>query len=270
MIKGIRTAERVADVLRCFSDTYAELRLTDVVNAIDLDKGTVSRLLSTLAAKDMVVLDPVTRRYRLGPVMIALARNAGGYRALGEHATSALAILRDISGETASLNIMVGSSRVCVATAESRHELRRVVETDKQLPIYAGAGGKAILAFLPDDTVMELLARLQLQPFTPSTIVDQERLRRELTEVRERGYAIGHGERIPGGAGVAVPLNDRAGHVFGSVALGMPAVRFDNGRIKEYVSWCETAANQIAQRIGGHSTWAPIRSEASKQQRRER
>lgn len=250
-MKGIRTAERVADVLRCFSDAYTELRLTDIVNSIGLDKGTVSRLLSTLAAKEFVVTDPITRRYRLGPAMIALARNAGGYKALGEQAAGALGMLRDISGETASLNIMVGSSRVCVGTAESRHELRRVVETEVPLPIYAGAGGKAIMAFLPQVQIDMLLARLTLEPLTPSTIVDSDRLAQELAETRKRGYAVGRGERIAGGAGVAVPVRDAAGHVIGSLALGMPAIRFDDERISEYVKWCQTAAVQISQRIRG-------------------
>jgi DNA-binding IclR family transcriptional regulator len=250
-MKSIRTAERVADVLSCFSDAYTELRLTDVVNSIGLDKGTVSRLLSTLAAKDFVVADPITRRYRLGPVMIALARSAGGYEALGEQASGALATLRDISGETASLNIMIGSSRICVGAAESRHELRRVVETGKPLPIYAGAGGKAIMAFLPQDQIDTMLSRLALQRFTESTIVDPGRLAQELEQTRVRGYALGHGERVVGGAGIGVPVLDAGGNVIGSVGLGMPAFRFDENRIAEYVKWCQAAAIEISRRIRG-------------------
>jgi IclR family transcriptional regulator, acetate operon repressor len=46
--------------------------------------------------------------------------------------------LRDKTGETAGLNIIQNKSRICIAKAESLHDLRRFIEVGQPLPLHAG------------------------------------------------------------------------------------------------------------------------------------
>jgi IclR family transcriptional regulator, KDG regulon repressor len=246
----IRTAERTADILLCFLERGAELRVTDIVARVKLDKGTTSRLLSTLAARGLVVKDALTRRYRLGPAIFALGNAAQGQNNLAQLALPALTYMRDASGESASIDVLVGDARVCLAQVESRHDLRRVIEVGRPLPPYAGASGKVLLAHLPAATLEALLQRIALAPLTPNTITDRPALLKELRKVRGNGYAIGRSERIPGGAGVAVPVHGAQDEVVAALAISMPSSRYEPERLSDYLRWLTKAAKQIGAALG--------------------
>jgi DNA-binding IclR family transcriptional regulator len=241
----IRTAERTADILCSFLQGGPELRVTDIVDRIKLDKGTTSRLLSTLASRGLVVRDSSNRRYRLGPVIFALGNAASSHQNLARQALPALTWLRDISNESAGLDVLMGDSRVCVAQVESRHELRRVIPLGSPIPVHAGASGKVLLAYLPDSTVLDILKRISLVRLTPETVTERSRILAQIKNIRRLGYAIGHGERIPGGAGVAVPVYGHNEKVIASLALSMPSTRYDSKRLRQYVNWLKNAAKEI-------------------------
>jgi len=246
----IRTADRTADILLCFLEMGAELRVTDIVSHVKLDKGTTSRLLSTLAARGLVAKDSLTRRYRLGPAIFALGNAAQRHNNLAQLALPALTYLRDVSGESSSIDVLIGDSRVCVAQVESRQDLRRVIEVGRPFPAYAGAAGKILLAHLPDDALDGVLRGIRLTRLTPDTITDRSALLKELKKVRRNGHAIGRGERIPGGTGVAVPVRGLRDEVAAALAFSMPSSRYEPARMPEYLSWLRKAADQISASLG--------------------
>jgi DNA-binding IclR family transcriptional regulator len=246
----IRTADRTADILLCFLDMGAELRVTDIVSRVKLDKGTTSRLLSTLAGKGLVARDSLTRRYRLGPAIFALGNAAQGHNNLAQLALPALNYLRDASGESSGIDVLIGDSRVCVAQVESRQDLRRVIEVGRPFPAYAGAAGKVLLAHLPDEAMEAALQRIKLVRLTPHTITERAALLRELKKVRRNGFAIGYGERIPGGAGIAVPVRDGHEEVVAALSFSMPSSRYEPSRLAEYLGWLRKAADQISSGLG--------------------
>jgi DNA-binding IclR family transcriptional regulator len=55
---------------------------------------------------------------------------------------------------------------------------------------------------------------------------DPERLRRQLAEIRERGYAVSFGERQEGAGSVAAPVFDREGAVAAVMSVCGPEERF--------------------------------------------
>jgi IclR family KDG regulon transcriptional repressor len=246
----IRTAERTADILCCFLKGGPELRVADIVARLDLDKGTLSRLLSTLASRGLVVKDPLTRRYRLGPVIVALGNAANTQQNLAQLALPSLTRLRDISSESAGLDVLMGDARVCVAQVESRQDLRRVIEVGSPIPPHAGAAGKVLLAYLPDQALADMLKRIDLVRMTPYTITNRSTLLAELKRIRRVGYAIGRGERIPGGAGIAMPVFGPNNSVEAALALSMPSHRFNPKHLSQYVNWVRTTAKEISARLG--------------------
>lgn len=250
MTTKIRTADRTADILLCFLEMGAELRVTDIVSHVKLDKGTTSRLLSTLAGKGLVARDAITRRYRLGPAIFALGNAAQSHNNLAQLAMPALNFLRDVSGESSSIDVLIGDSRVCLAQVESRHDLRRVIQIGRPFPAYAGAAGKLLLAHLPDEALEATLQRIKLTRLTPETITDRTQLLKELRKVRRIGYAIGNSERIAGGAGVAVPVRGPRDEVVAALSFSMPTSRYDATRINEYLGWLRKAAERVSASLG--------------------
>ena len=92
--------------------------------------------------------------------------------------------------------------------------------TGVDMPLHAGAAGKAILAYLPETTV----DKLDLQPFTDRTITAKSTLLQQMRDIRARGWAIGDGERIPDAFGIAVPYFID-GAVAGSLTATIPRFR---------------------------------------------
>lgn len=88
------------------------------------------------------------------------------------------------------------------------------------IPLHAGAAGKAVLAYLPD----EFVDSRRLIAFTEHTLTDAEQLASALSLVRERGWASGVGERVPDAFGIAAPYFVD-GQVAGSLTVTVPRHR---------------------------------------------
>ena len=83
----------------------------------------------------------------------------------------------------------------------------------RTVPAYCSALGKAILAHLPEAALATYIQRTPMEGFTEKTCTTEERLRAELQEVRERGYAIMDGELYLPLKGLAVPLLSGDGRI---------------------------------------------------------
>ena len=83
----------------------------------------------------------------------------------------------------------------------------------RTVPAYCSALGKAILAHLPEAALATYIQRTPMEGFTEKTCTTEERLRAELQEVREGGYAIMDGELSLPLKGLAVPLLSGDGRI---------------------------------------------------------
>ena len=93
------------------------------------------------------------------------------------------------------------------------------------MPIHIGASGKAILAYLPEKEVDEILSSVTELP-KDRTISDPNQLRRQLLEIRRKGYAITYGERESDTVGIASPIFNLSSDVIGSLVISVPAYRY--------------------------------------------
>ncbi len=84
--------------------------------------------------------------------------------------------------------------------------------------------GKAYLAALPTDELDALLERLELPGLTPNTITDTARPRRELDEIRGRGYAVDDVENEPGVLCLGAAVRDHQGRPVCAFSVGAGTV----------------------------------------------
>ena len=92
-----------------------------------------------------------------------------------------------------------------------------------EVPLYAGAAGKAVLAYCDAETVNSI----DLVKLTDSTITSRSALLAELKSIHARGWATGSGERVPGAFGLAVPFF-ADGVIKGSISATIPQYRKDD------------------------------------------
>lgn len=78
---------------------------------------------------------------------------------------------------------------------------------DMQLEAYCSAIGKILLAHLSEPEREAYIAAGPFIPLTPATITDSARLRAELNEIRDQGFALDRGEIADNLFCVAVPIS---------------------------------------------------------------
>lgn len=157
--------------------------------------------------------------------------------------------LRDETDESVSVNVVDGDWRVCIEKVETDHDVRQIISIGRRSPLYAGASGKCLLAYLPDAEAEAVLARIELRPIATRTITDLGQLRRELRRVRDRGYATSANERVDGAAAIAAPVLDHTGSVIAALTVSGPEPRFRN-RMTEFAERTVRAAADISAELG--------------------
>jgi DNA-binding IclR family transcriptional regulator len=240
---GLRSVGRAATVLQAFLQR-PEWGLADLTREVGLPKSVVHRLLATLSAAGLV--DESEHVYRIGPLIPRLAELNRSRVDLVALAQPLLRELRDLTGETVTLCEIRKLRGFCLDFAESPQSMRMTVYRGETFPLNAGAIGKALLAFQDEEFVAAVLQDAELSAYTPRTIVDPQRLRRDLARVRRQGFAESEGEITPGARSVGVPVRSPADKVIASLAVSAPTFRLGIRRGREVATALMDAADRLA------------------------
>jgi DNA-binding IclR family transcriptional regulator len=222
----ILAIERATDVLVLFADSdEATLGVTEIATALGLSKAVVYRILSSFRAKGFVELDESTRRYSLGEQALHLGLAYMNRLDVPNIARPQMQRLSKETDETATLSLRTGWTRVYVDQITPERDVKMVVQLGQQVPLHAGASSKAFLAFLDAEEQQTYLER-PLDRLTDLTVTNARNLRKELGEIRERGYAASFGERMEGAGSVAAPVFGRDGRPAAVISVCGPVERF--------------------------------------------
>jgi DNA-binding IclR family transcriptional regulator len=246
---SIQSVGRAVTILEAIAESPEELGVTELGRRLGVHKATASRLLSTLAERDLVERNPATDRYRLGFGLIRLAVVAGGRLDLVREARPVLERLAEDTGETVNLAALEADEVVHLDQISAPRPIVTVNWVGRRTPLHGTSNGKVLLAYLPDAERRRLLAR-PLERLTARTIVDRRALESELAEVRVRGYAWTKEELEVGLNAVAAPVRDGTGRVIAAVSVSGPAYRLRAGTMKRVGRAAVSAAEEISQRMG--------------------
>lgn len=257
----VQAVERALDVLLCLA-AGGDLGPTEIGAHLDLHKSTVHRLLRTLASRDFVLQDKRTQLYSVGPATLRVAQRLIISPDLARAAQSVLEGLRETTSETAVLDVRIGDERICIAQAESEHEIRRLQRLASSMEIYAGACGRVLLM---DESLAELknlarrLAFTRLTQRTPTTV---DQLRRHIELLGRNGYTISVAERVVGATTVAVPVRNAGGVLVAALAVTGPSFRFDTRKAQAAVAPLKDAADRLSTYLGPLATAWPLHNRA--------
>lgn len=239
----IQSLARGLKILDLLGQSPDGISITELAEMLDVDKGSASRLVSTLARYGYAEKDDVSRRYHLGPQVVSLSRSVLTRLPLREAAKPFLRQMMERTGECAHLAVPVQGRVLYIDQAESPATLRVNAAIGTMNPLYCTALGKVFLAF------GEVEFPAPLESFTPHTITDPEALRRHLDEVRRRGYAVDDEEFDPGVRCIAVPVFDFRGKVAGSIGISGPASRVTPERLPNLAAIVMEIGKSLSERM---------------------
>jgi IclR family transcriptional regulator, acetate operon repressor len=232
------SATRAFDILDEVVGRSEPAGLMELAAATGLDKSTASRLLALLCDRGLVARDPATRRYEPGPSLLLLGTRVLDGSMLRATAHSHMQRLRDLSGETVTLQLRVGLQRVCIDGVESLQLVRRVIHIGEANPLYIGVSGKVITAFLQSDQVGAVLAD------GAAAGRDLSRLPRELERIRGRGYHASIGDKGEGIAGISAPVM-ASREVVAALTVSGPHHRWTMERMTDFAPTLIAAARDV-------------------------
>ncbi len=245
----IGAVERAADVLNAFTDLDgADAGVTELSERLGLSKAVVHRILASLRARGFIDLDEQTRRYSLGPASLALGLTYLQQIDVRDVARSVLRDLSEQTNETATLSIRRGDVRMYVDQMTPAREVKMTVQLGHPYPLHAGGSSKAFLAHLPAAHVDEYLAG-PLAAVGENTITDPVLLRRDLEEIRQRGYAASFGERQEGAASIAAPVFDHENETVAVISVCGPVERFRD-EVAEIAPVLLEATHELSRKLG--------------------
>jgi DNA-binding IclR family transcriptional regulator len=218
-------------MLDAFSAEAPRLTLSEIAQRSGTPLTTAHRLIGALAGWGALVRRP-DGRYEVGRKLWDLGLLAPVQMELRQVAAPFLLDVHTATRDTVHLAVRDGLSALYVERISGRESVPVVSQVGSRLPLHATGVGKVLLAAAPDDVLDRMLGALTRE--TRHTIADPMRLRREVAEVRRRGFARTAEEMSLGAASVAVPVPvDRAGTTVVAAALGIvvPSSRRDPTRL---------------------------------------
>jgi DNA-binding IclR family transcriptional regulator len=221
---GPRAVLRAMEVLRELSSSPSGIGLSRMAANLQLPKSSLLALLRILAKGGYV--SQQRDLYILGSSALKLAMSISAAQPYPACLMPKLKQLAEITNETVSLGEHSDDGRhICYLEAlESNHSLRLGRPRSSRAPIHASSNGQALLAFMPQALLDDLLSQPSLKAVTKDTPKRQE-LIEKVNEIRRTGIARSEGGQEPGAMGFGAPVFDATGELRCAVAAGGPISR---------------------------------------------
>ena len=224
-ISGTAAFSKFMAVLQLIADQDAPLTIAQLSALSGYPRPTVYRILAALTAEGMVVENPRTRHFELGPRLINLASKSWSRSDVRTAAIDALQQLRDTTRETVHLAVPSDNGMVYIEKLESPQAVRMTSRVGTRVTLYSSSVGKAYLAALDEATRNRLLRSIRMQKFTEHTITDLEVLRAELAVAQQRGYTEDREENEAQIFCVGAPIFGAEGTPVACISVSIPLFR---------------------------------------------
>ena len=221
-----QSLERGLAILTAFTPDQPALGISELAKRLDLTRSTTHRYVATLAKLGYLYQEESTRKYRLGARVLDLGFSVLGSLELRDIAAPHLRWLTDTTGHTSNLAIRDDTDVILIDRVRGRpgryHQLEFSLHTGSRLPSYCSATGKALLAFLPQPDLDQLIDRIDLVQRGPRTLTSKSALLAELGKVRRTGIAVNDEELDSALRSIAAPIRSRSGEVVAAVNVAIP------------------------------------------------
>lgn len=232
----VQSAERIFRVMETLADTGA-IGLTELSDRLGLNKSTVHRLLLSLICMGYVVQDEETSKYALSFKLVELSGKILSNVDIISIVHPYIEDLANRCRETVHFVQRRGAEVFYLDKVSPLQPQPSAIRMASQVgttrPLYCSGVGKAILAQMSADEVEYLWNHSEIEKKTEYTITSLEGLKKELDEIRSRGYAIDNEENELGVRCIAVCILNHKGEPANALSISAPISRMTDERVQE-------------------------------------
>lgn len=240
------TIERVLDILDTVAASTKPLSATEINEALDLPKATAHRLCAKLEARGYLLKRIDGKSYQAGNRLFDVAVGVLANSRFGATRHAILTELSEKVGETCNIAYPDGLYMAYSDRVETKAPLRLQFPFGMRVPLYCTASGKLYLSTIPKPRRKAVINKLKLEPRAKNTITDPDMLLAEIDNIERQQFSIDNQELYDDVVAIAVPIKDRRGRFYSSLAIQAPASRVSINQSERYVPLLREAADELA------------------------
>jgi len=226
---SIHSVENALAVLEALCDEPEDVQISRLSEKLGMNKTSVFRLLATFENRGYVEREEQTGRYRLGLSAYEVGQKLISRMSMLRKARPVMERLVRECDEAVYLALRRDDELLFLDMVDTSQQVKIISLIGKRYPLAEIAAGNVILAYGPEG----------------------EAPGGELAEIRQRGWATGHGILGEGIACLAVPLFSGDGAVAASLSFLGPDFRLDDTRLlEEFLPPLRDAAQTISSKLG--------------------
>lgn len=236
-------------MLDAVAASHGGLSNSDLSRRLEIPKSSASYILRVLERRGFLLREEESGKYRLGLKLLGLAHAVEAGADLRAAALPAMRHFVHRAKLTAHLAVLDRGEAIYIEKVEAPSFIKMDTWVGRRMQINSTSVGKALVAWLPEEEVEEILRLHGMKRRTPHTITHKPRFLSELKKTRERGYAVDDEENSLGARCVAVPVLDPLGNVRAALGTSGPLHEVTEATIPRIALHLREAAVRITQQM---------------------
>lgn len=265
--KEIKSIQRCFEILSAFRNAKSpKLGASQISRITNIPLSSLYRYLQTLITQMALNYDADTKKFTLGPLILALGSIANKHNDIALLARPIMEKLCNQVQESVFLTAVRGYQAVCLERIEWQHSIQLILNPGDTFPLYVAATGKILMAYLPVEKQEMIIAR-GLEKITEYTQTHPDQLRNSLKNIRENGFAFTNQEHNPGAMAISAPVFDSNNRIAAGLSIAAPVDRFlekDLVNKKDLIIDC---ANKLSGLLGHSAAKKPLTRQETKKNR---
>lgn len=238
-------------ILEAMAQQDSYVGINEICQETGYSQATVHRILNEMLCCGYAEKNERYKKYRIGPKAVALGGRFLHANSIVIAARPEMEQLGQATGETVHLLAMAGDEVIYLDIIHTAHTLGLMSFVGKKNPMYCTSGGKAILAFQPEEWLDGYLRRVPRKAYTSTTLVEESALKNALAEIRLKGYALDDQEHHHDVTCVGAPIFDSQNKGVAALSVAAPTYRFPLESAVALAPRVIAAANAISAKLGG-------------------
>lgn len=227
---GSKTVVNAFEILE-YLKSHEGADLTELTTEFGKAKSTVHRYVSTLENLGYVVNEGGV--YYPGLRFLDFAEYARNRKRGYVLAKQKVEELADKTKERAQFLVEEHGKGIYVHRATGSQAVRTDPGIGKTVHLHTIAAGKAILAYLPEDRIDEIIEMHGMPALTDKTVTDKSELFDQLEQVQKVGYAFNRQESVEGLHAIGVPVVDPNSQIVGALSISGPSHRLKGEKFEK-------------------------------------
>ncbi|MGC8716875.1 MAG: IclR family transcriptional regulator [bacterium] len=250
LVPGLERGLRIIELLEKERDG---LSFGELLDKTGIPRPSLARILNILEAYNFI-RNSSDGRYRLGYRLLSLGYRVYSQLDLVSEAKPFLVKLVKLTGETAELTVFDRGEILYIDKIDSPEPIRLVARIGSRYKtLHCTAIGKVYLAYMGENFLESYLFNIGLPSFTEKTITSEEVLRRELEEIRSKGYAFDDEEVRIGVRRIASPVFGSFKGLVAVIGIAGPTFRITLDRKEKLGEKVKEVAMGLSVKLGYES-----------------